>query len=367
VLFGTVLTPVLDCIICYNEFGVCNPEGIIESPIRLPKCKHVFGDKCIKKWFEDSDSCPYCRDKLPSELAIKKSSLAYETYRTARVAAVRPRYPPRYSVSDDHHGSPTTNAAQRAHDEYEYMLARSNESWGYSPPNRSSPADSPESRRRQARGRVGNSRSAHMLGRPTSTGSATRWMNPATNHQITSQRSHNFSTTPSNYNTTAGQRRSITPGLPRQNSGNTAPSPNTTPPRFRETPGISSSTSSPEEASPPVAVGSGVLAREETERRAAAVLQREMDAITRLSSEDWSTGLDLFTSSHAQDYSPGSPIRMRQHSNNITPESPMFEGLTGVTTPLSPQPADDVPRRQITTGNSLQESMSGIPQPRWSR
>jgi hypothetical protein len=235
------------------------------------------------------------------------------------------------------------------------------------PPNRSAPADSPESRRRQARGRVGNSRSAHMLGRPTSTGSATRWMNPATNHQITSQRSHNFSTTPSNYNTTAGQRRSITPGLPRQNSGNTAPSPNTTPPRFRETPGISSSTSSPEEASPPVAVGSGVLAREETERRAAAVLQREMDAITRLSSEDWNTGLDLFTSSHAQDYSPGSPIRMRQHSNNITPESPMFEGLAGVTTPLSPQPADDVPRRQITTGNNLQESMSGIPQPRWSR
>lgn len=35
--------------------------------MRLPKCKHVFGDHCIKKWFEESDSCPYCRDKVHSE------------------------------------------------------------------------------------------------------------------------------------------------------------------------------------------------------------------------------------------------------------------------------------------------------------
>ncbi|KAI9171584.1 Cytochrome P450 monooxygenase [Paramyrothecium foliicola] len=55
------------CIICYNDFGVETPEGIQESPLRLPGCKHVFGDHCIKKWFQDSDSCPYCRDKLHSE------------------------------------------------------------------------------------------------------------------------------------------------------------------------------------------------------------------------------------------------------------------------------------------------------------
>ncbi|POS86828.1 hypothetical protein EPUL_002737 [Erysiphe pulchra] len=60
------------CMICYNEFGLANPEGIIELPLRLPKCKHIFGDKCIKKWFEDSDSCPYCRDKLSSEKSLKK-------------------------------------------------------------------------------------------------------------------------------------------------------------------------------------------------------------------------------------------------------------------------------------------------------
>ncbi|KAI5868666.1 hypothetical protein GGS23DRAFT_44059 [Durotheca rogersii] len=55
------------CVICYNDFGVETPEGVNESPLRLPKCKHVFGDHCIKKWFEESDSCPYCRDKVPSE------------------------------------------------------------------------------------------------------------------------------------------------------------------------------------------------------------------------------------------------------------------------------------------------------------
>ncbi len=55
------------CIICYNEFGIKNPDGFIECPVRLPKCKHIFGDRCLKQWLQDSDSCPYCRDKLPSE------------------------------------------------------------------------------------------------------------------------------------------------------------------------------------------------------------------------------------------------------------------------------------------------------------
>ncbi|KAI0393521.1 hypothetical protein F5Y17DRAFT_458870 [Xylariaceae sp. FL0594] len=56
------------CVICYNDFGVASSEGINEAPLRLPNCKHVFGDYCIKKWFEESDTCPYCRDKVHSEL-----------------------------------------------------------------------------------------------------------------------------------------------------------------------------------------------------------------------------------------------------------------------------------------------------------
>lgn len=59
------------CVICYNEFGVDTPEGIREAPLRLPKCKHIFGDYCIKRWFENSDSCPYCRDKLHAEPKVQ--------------------------------------------------------------------------------------------------------------------------------------------------------------------------------------------------------------------------------------------------------------------------------------------------------
>lgn len=55
-----------------------NPDGNIECAVRLPKCKHVFGDHCLKQWLKDSDTCPYCRDKLPSE---PKRSQADDTRR----------------------------------------------------------------------------------------------------------------------------------------------------------------------------------------------------------------------------------------------------------------------------------------------
>ncbi|WYZ34454.1 hypothetical protein EsH8_I_000730 [Colletotrichum jinshuiense] len=72
------------CVICYNEFGVETPEGVNEAPLRLPKCKHVFGDHCIKKWFEESDSCPYCRDKVPSEPRITSTNPTFNTFFRAR-------------------------------------------------------------------------------------------------------------------------------------------------------------------------------------------------------------------------------------------------------------------------------------------
>ncbi|KAG5976554.1 hypothetical protein E4U58_002206 [Claviceps cyperi] len=55
------------CVICYNDYGVASPEGVVEEPTRLPLCKHIFGDLCIKKWLGDSDSCPYCRRRMQSE------------------------------------------------------------------------------------------------------------------------------------------------------------------------------------------------------------------------------------------------------------------------------------------------------------
>lgn len=67
------------CIICYHDFGIKNPEGIRELPLRLVKCKHVFGEVCIKKWFKEkeSDKCPYCRDKLVVETEWTKLSLKH--------------------------------------------------------------------------------------------------------------------------------------------------------------------------------------------------------------------------------------------------------------------------------------------------
>ncbi|KFY82354.1 hypothetical protein V500_10600, partial [Pseudogymnoascus sp. VKM F-4518 (FW-2643)] len=92
-----------NCIICYNEFGIKNPDGNIECAVRLPKCKHVFGDHCLKHWLKDSDSCPYCRDKLPSE---PKKSHAEEMRRL--FALNRPG-----TASTQQHGGPIT-AEERA-------------------------------------------------------------------------------------------------------------------------------------------------------------------------------------------------------------------------------------------------------------
>ncbi|KAI1775260.1 hypothetical protein F4818DRAFT_44558 [Hypoxylon cercidicola] len=77
------------CVICYNDYGVETPEGISEIPLRLPKCKHVFGDHCIKKWFEESDSCPYCRDKVPSEPQYRQVMTAHNMYRFLRQHQLR--------------------------------------------------------------------------------------------------------------------------------------------------------------------------------------------------------------------------------------------------------------------------------------
>ncbi|KAI1767397.1 hypothetical protein GGR53DRAFT_126777 [Hypoxylon sp. FL1150] len=77
------------CVICYNDYGVETPEGISETPLRLPKCKHVFGDHCIKKWFEESDSCPYCRDKVPSEPQYRQIVATTNMYRFIRQQQLR--------------------------------------------------------------------------------------------------------------------------------------------------------------------------------------------------------------------------------------------------------------------------------------
>lgn len=85
------------CPICYNEYGVEGPEGINEAPLRIPRCKHVFGDHCIKKWLCQKHSCPYCRESAfgmdeselpPGAEAARREAIEYETRPLSRAVVV---------------------------------------------------------------------------------------------------------------------------------------------------------------------------------------------------------------------------------------------------------------------------------------
>ncbi|KAJ5038785.1 uncharacterized protein L3040_006464 [Drepanopeziza brunnea f. sp. 'multigermtubi'] len=265
------------CDICYNEFGISNPEGEVEQPTRLPKCKHIFGDKCIKKWFEDSNSCPYCRDQLPSQLVGKRASVdanirAVQRERLRLIAQsqqrVRQDVPPHvgFSPEDTAINSrraptfsdvPVANPHFRGtHDAYEYeqLMSRHLDTWGAhsgAVGNRHAQGESTTERRRPGRGRLGNGRSGHLASRPTSTGSAR-----------SSIQSFSFQGPPRPYATATPQLHPTTARRPlavyRPDSAN-ARAPQT--PHSQASHNHSSPTSSsPEEASPPVAVGSGPAA-----------------------------------------------------------------------------------------------------------
>jgi hypothetical protein len=259
----------LTCSICYNELGVENPEGLVETPIRLPKCKHLFGNLCIKKWFEDNDTCPYCRDKLPSEVSIRKAA-GFEMFQQRQrylttVRTQRGNLAPRFGSQAEEPGSssrPPVASSQPNQDENEYTPFRSgSDSWGYSP-TRASGGESPEYRlRARARGRVGSTRaSGHTSGRPTSVGSS-RWMNASSSNPDPFAQRTQFPTPMDQNWSSNAPVRSVTPGL------NTQASP-TGPPNSHVADGVPTrpqfghSDSAPTiEASPPVAVGSGIPPR----------------------------------------------------------------------------------------------------------
>ncbi|CAG8974419.1 hypothetical protein HYALB_00004115 [Hymenoscyphus albidus] len=256
------------CIICYNEFGIANPEGLTEVPLRLPKCKHIFGDLCIKKWFEDSDSCPYCRDKLPAELSFSKA-MASQTARAHRAhfmqhASFRTTrgLPPRYQQYSEEMSARQSAGSlmPRPAEEPDFAMNRAYQAYE-SATNRASQADFAETRRRQqSRGRNGNSRAPHTL-RPMSVGSS-RFLTLSMNHPNSQQRNqtqgHSSSATiPATSNP---QRASAALVMARQTSASEvlATSTATTPPRNRPSSSFSSPT---EEPSPPIAMGSGESTR----------------------------------------------------------------------------------------------------------
>ncbi|WAR59765.1 hypothetical protein PtB15_11B406 [Puccinia triticina] len=52
---------------------------------RLQACKHVFGTKCVDKWFEEHDTCPLCRVPDPE---------AQESLSARRVASIAVEFQP---------------------------------------------------------------------------------------------------------------------------------------------------------------------------------------------------------------------------------------------------------------------------------
>ncbi|KAK0118761.1 hypothetical protein ONS95_007643 [Cadophora gregata] len=254
-----------DCTICYNDFGVENPDGVVEQPVRWPKCKHLFGDKCIRRWFDEGkDTCPYCREKIPSELAAKRLGMESQMrmlqrrrmmQATSVAQQVRHGVPPTvgFFPDDPTSGRTPSTPFSRPQDEYEAIVSHTAENWSYSSPNRYSSGESPE-RRRQGRGRIGMGRSGHPIGRPVSIGSARSVSQPFSFHHNAPQRGLGLPVPL--LHTPASARRSITPAQARQ----TPPQPQT--PQSRPySSGPGSTAASPEEASPPVAVGSGLPAQ----------------------------------------------------------------------------------------------------------
>lgn len=219
------------------------------------------------------------------------------------------------------------------------------DSWSYSPPNRSSPRESPE-RRRQARGRVG-------LGRPTSIGSA-RFVALSTNPP-NAQRVHLQNTSLNTHNTGATPRRAVTPGLPR--SSGSAGSTTQTPPRNR----LSETSSSSEEASPPVAVGSGVAA---VERQVTSTTSQHHPGMTARDymNNQWQDPFDIFVAHGERGYfPPGRPSNSRTDM-----------GQPGGAIPFGARPTDsDLPQHSFGELNfshrevQFHEAMGGNPQTRW--
>ncbi|PBP27101.1 putative E3 ubiquitin-protein ligase hrd-1, partial [Diplocarpon rosae] len=265
------------CIICYNEFGVSNPEGLVEQPTRLPKCKHIFGDKCIKKWFEDSDSCPYCRDRLPSE--VKRLS-PVSPLTMHMVQSERERFRARWEaqflaqqglLSGFHNENSSARMSvtlveasatpqstvtvspyqQNAQDSQQ--MPRHTDAWDdYVPqnPGRYTPGDYHPDRRRQARGRLSNGRAGgHSAGRPNSVGGSARLNMQSATYYQGSPRLFGVAANSTSLTGTA-RRTTVVPRL-------VATHPQTPQNRAISSPSLLSSPHSPEAASPPVAVGSG--------------------------------------------------------------------------------------------------------------
>lgn len=60
---------IVTCSICLNDINL-KPDDLFlfnkNMGHKLP-CEHIFHYKCIKRWIEKNDTCPYCRSIIDNE------------------------------------------------------------------------------------------------------------------------------------------------------------------------------------------------------------------------------------------------------------------------------------------------------------
>lgn len=53
-----------ECPVCYVKWFEAGEDGKIEYPIRLT-CGHLYGQKCLEEWIQETNSCPMCKVEFP--------------------------------------------------------------------------------------------------------------------------------------------------------------------------------------------------------------------------------------------------------------------------------------------------------------
>jgi hypothetical protein len=62
-----------NCSICLLQFGEPS-EGGVEFPVK-PPCGHIFGEKCLGTWPNETENCPYRRHTFTINPARKRNQL----------------------------------------------------------------------------------------------------------------------------------------------------------------------------------------------------------------------------------------------------------------------------------------------------
>jgi hypothetical protein len=64
-ILETPTTPLDDCAICTRPiYSGSHSPSPAEPGLRITSCGHVLGATCALKWFEEHNSCPFCRKQL---------------------------------------------------------------------------------------------------------------------------------------------------------------------------------------------------------------------------------------------------------------------------------------------------------------